>query len=289
MSADSSIAQSSHSLSDSLTSSVEKENIFGELLHHVRDASDIEIPFLGHIHLPHAELFGIDFSPTKHIVFLWLAAVILIVLLTVAARKNLKNKTPKGLGNLVEIFVVFIRDEIVLSNMGPAGLRYLPYLLTTFFFILVMNLLGLLPYGASPTGNVNITGGLAVIAFVMIQFSAIRSQGIGHYLSHLTGGVHWLLWPIMIPIEILGLFTKPFALCIRLFANMLGGHMGILAIIGLIFVFKSFVVAPISIGFVLALTMLEIFVAFLQAYIFTIITALFMGLGMQQEEQGRGH
>ncbi len=113
-----------------------------------------------------------------------------------------------------------------------------------------MNLLGLVPYGASATGNVSVTAGLALIAFVMIQAAAIRAQGLGHYLAHLTGGVHWALWPIMIPIEILGLFTKPFALCIRLFANMTGGHIVIVSLIGLIFIFKSYIVAVGPVGFV---------------------------------------
>lgn len=263
-------------------------NLFTSLLHHIYDSRELEFPG-GHIELPHLELFGINMSLTKHVIFLWLAAIILIVVLTYVAKKNSKNKVPKGIGNLVEVFVVFIRDEIAIPNMGKGGLKYLPYLLTTFFFILVMNLLGLIPYGASATGNVSVTAGLAIIAFIMIQFSAIRAQGVGHYLAHLTGGVHWLLWPIMIPIEILGLFTKPFALCIRLFANMTGGHIVILALIGLIFVFKSLAVAPVSVAFALAINMLELFVAFLQAYIFTMLTSLFMGLGMQTESHGESH
>ena len=123
----------------------------------------------------------------------------------------------------------------------------------------------------------------------MTQAAAIRSQGIGHYLAHLTGGVHWALWPIMIPIEILGLFTKPFALCIRLFANMTGGHIVIVALIGLVFIFKSWVIAPVPIAFVLGINFLELFVAFLQAYIFTMLTSLFMGLGMVSEHAHEEH
>lgn len=264
------------------------ENLFTRLLHHVYDSREIEFPG-GHLELPHFELFGVDLSLTKHVVFLWLAATILIITLSIVARKNTKNKVPKGFGNLVEVFVLFVRDEIVIPNMGKGGLKYLPYLLTNFFFILIMNLLGLIPYGASATGNVSVTAGLAIIAFVMIQVSAIRAQGFGHYLAHLTGGVHWALWPIMIPIEVLGLFTKPFALCIRLFANMTGGHIVILALIGLIFVFKSLAVAPVSVAFALGIYMLELFVAFLQAYIFTMLTSLFMGLGMQTESHGHEH
>jgi F-type H+-transporting ATPase subunit a len=126
----------------------------------------------------------------------------------------------------------------------------------------------------------------------MIQASSIRAQGLGHYLAHLTGGVHWALWPIMIPIEILGLFTKPFALCIRLFANMTGGHIVLVSLIGLIFIFKSYIIAAAPVGFVVAINFLELFVAVLQAYIFTMLTSLFMGLGMPVEAhaaEGHGH
>jgi F-type H+-transporting ATPase subunit a len=220
------------------------------------------------------------------VVFLLLAALILCVVAIVVARKNSRRPVPTGFGNLFEMVVVFLRDEVALPNMGSAGLKYMPYLLTTFFFILVMNLLGLIPWGASATGNINVTAGLAIIAFVVIQVSAIRAQGFGHYLAHLTGGVHWALWPIMIPIEILGLFTKPFALCMRLFANMLGGHIVIVSLLGLIFVFGSYFIAVGPVAFVVGINFLELFVAFLQAYIFVMLTSLFMGLGIQAAESG---
>jgi F-type H+-transporting ATPase subunit a len=265
------------------------ENIFVSLLHHVQDAREIDTPF-GHVALPQFAPFEvggmtIDMSITKHVVFLWIAAFILCVFAIIIARKNTKTLVPKGIGNLFEVFLVFIRDDVVIPNMGPKGVKYMPYLLTTFFFILLMNLLGLIPYGASATGNVNVTGGLAIIAFVMIQWAAIRAQGVGHYLKHLTGGVHWALWPIMIPIEVLGLFTKAFALCIRLFANMTGGHIVLVSLIGLIFVFQSYIIAVAPVGFVVAINFLELFVAFLQAYIFIMLTAVFMGLGMQAEHE----
>jgi len=272
----------------------QKENLFVELLHHTQDSKELELPFLGHIHLPHFEPFQFlgmtfDMSLSKHVVFLLLSAFVLTLIGIIAAGKNSKRKVPSGIGNLIEVFVVFIRDEIAIPNMGKAGAKYVPFLCTTFFFILTMNLFGMIPYGASATGNVNITAGLAIIAFLMIQAAAIRSQGIGHYLAHLTGGVHWALWPIMIPIEILGLFTKPFALCIRLFANMTGGHIVIVALIGLVFIFKSWVIAPVPIAFVLGINFLELFVAFLQAYIFTMLTSLFMGLGMVSEHAHEEH
>ncbi len=248
-------------------------NIYNKLLRHTEDAHELEYPG-GHLELPYilVERDGVrvfrsaeslredgrytltrsgaavraetgappllDMSVTKHVVFLWVAAVLLCILAIGAARRNARRLVPSGLGNLVETIVVFIRDDIVIANMGEGGVKYLPYLLTTFLFILIMNLLGLIPYGSTSTGNVNVTAGLAAIAFIMIQVSAIRAQGLGHYLAHLTGGVHWALWPIMIPIEVLGLFTKAFALCIRLFANMIGGHIVIVSLIGLIFIFQ---------------------------------------------------
>ncbi|MGH2567919.1 MAG: F0F1 ATP synthase subunit A [Bacteroidota bacterium] len=270
---------------------------FGHLLGHMRDSREIEIPF-GHfefpLHLPTVEFAGItfDFTVTKHVFFLLLSAIVLVVLATAAAQKNRKSLVPSGIGNLMEVFIVFMRDEVVVPNMGKAGLAYLPFILTTFFFILIMNLAGLVPYGATATSNVSVTGALALIAFIMIQAAAIRAQGLKHYLAHLTGGVHPILWPIMIPIEILGLFTKPFALCIRLFANMTGGHIVILSLIGLIFIFRSWAIAPVPVLFALGISMLELFVAFLQAYVFVMLTSLFMGLGMQTEEHGeedKGH
>jgi F-type H+-transporting ATPase subunit a len=269
-------------------------NTFTELLHHVQDSHELELPGL-HIELPHFEPFqlagvAVDMSITKHVVFLWLSAAILCLAAIAVARSYSKRSVPSGFANFIETLVVFARDEIVLPNMGRSGLKYMPYILTTFLFILIMNLFGLIPYGASATGNVSVTAGLAIIAFVMIQYSAIRAQGLGHYLMHLTGGVHWALWPIMVPIEILGLFTKPFALCIRLFANVTGGHIVIVSLIGLIFVFKSYIVAAGPIIFVVGISFLELFVAFLQAYIFVMLTSLFMGLGIKAgEEAHAGH
>lgn len=260
---------------------------FGHLLDHMKNSHELELPW-GHVELPHLpplQIGGlsIDLSISKHVFFLLVAAFIVAALAITAARKNRKNVVPKGVGNLLEVFILYIRDEVVLPNMGPGGLGYLPFLLTLFFFILVMNLLGLIPYGATSTSNISVTVALASISFIMIQVAALRAQGIKHYLAHLTGGVHWALWPIMIPVEILGLFTKPFALCMRLFANMNGGHIVLLALIGLILLFRSAILAPLPVFFSVGVLMLELFVAFLQAYIFVMLTSLFMGFGMQTE------
>lgn len=275
---------------------------FPALLDHIKDGPALD-GFFGEIHLPklfegivtseiHLPKFlggivipgiSLEVQPTKHMVFVTLAAIILAIIAISAARQNKKNKVPKGLGNLIEVVVVFLKDEVVLPNMGTAGLKYLPYIITMFFFILTMNLVGLIPFGAPATANINVTAALALTAFIMIQVGAIRSQGFVKYLSHLTGGVHWILWPIMIPIEILGLFTKPFALCMRLFANIRGGKTVFLSLIGLIMLFGSWAVAPLPAIFAVGIFMLEIFVAFLQSYVFVMLTSLFMGIGMHAE------
>ena len=262
---------------------------FDHLLHHVHDSHEIEIPG-GVVNLPHLHSFQIggltiDPSPTKHSFFLVLSALLLIILAVRTARQYRKTLIPRGLTSLMEIVVLFIRDEIVLPNMGEEGIRYTPYLLTTFFFILIMNVIGMIPYGATATGNIMVTAGLALIAFFIIQISALRSQGLKHYLLHLTGGVHWGLWIIMIPTEIIGLFTKPFALCVRLFANMNAGHIVILSLIGLIFLFQSYAIAPVSVLMALFINLLELLVAVLQAYIFTMLTSLFIGFGLQPSHE----
>jgi F-type H+-transporting ATPase subunit a len=282
----SALADTLHAVIQPSTEHVEKFN-FNHLLEHLNDSRELEIPF-GHVELPHFPPiqiagFTIDLSITKHVFFLLLAAFLLIVMAVYASRKIRRSPVPSGFANLIEILVVFVRDEMVLPTMGPAGYKYVPFILTTFLYILIMNLLGLMPFGASATGNISVTAGLAIIAFIMIQVAAIRAQGFSHYLAHFTAGVAWWLWPIMIPIEILGIFTKGFALCMRLFANMSGGHIVMLSLLGFIFLARSLFFAPIPIVFVLAINFLEILVAFIQAYVFAMLTAMFMGLGMPAE------
>jgi F-type H+-transporting ATPase subunit a len=256
-------AEGSHSIGD-------------ELLHHVLDSDVLEVPG-AEIHLPHWELFGIDISPTKHVVMMWIAALLLVVLFGLIGRR--RSLVPKGISNLMEMFMVFIRDEIARKNIGPEGARFTPFLLTTFFFILTCNLLGLIPYGSTATGNISVTATLAVIAFLAIQLSGVMQFGFGGYLKTLVPhGVPPGIREFLIFIEIISMFTKPFALCMRLFANMLAGHFVIMALIGLIFVFKTLWISPVSVGLALFIYLLELFVAFLQAYIFTMLTAVFIGM-----------
>lgn len=250
------------------------------ILHHVQDTDVFDLWPLGHIVLPKIYLFGLNFSITKHLLMMWIASAVLILLFRRAFREQ--RPVPTGMASLLEAIVVFLRDEVILPNMGEeAGKRYLPFLLTIFFFILFCNLLGLIPYGAAATGNVTVTAALALLALAMIQLGGIRDHGLKHHFQNLIphGIPVWLL-PVMIPVEILGQFTKPFALCIRLFANMTAGHIVILSFLGLVAVFQSVFVAFVSVPFALFISLLELFVAFLQAYIFTMLTSLFMGMAI---------
>lgn len=227
----------------------------------------------------------IDFTPTKHLFFMWVAGFLMFLLL-LAARPRKGQLVPKGIGTLVEILVLFIRDEVAKKNIGEQYRRYTPFLLTAFFYILIMNLIGLVPFSGTATGNISVTAGLALITFALTQYAGIRSAGFGGWLAHLTGGVPAPLWPIMIPVEILGLFTKPFALAIRLFANLLAGHIIIYFLIALMFIMKSYALAPISVAFAFGIYLLELFVALVQAYVFTMLSALFIGMG---EAMGHHH
>lgn len=257
----------------------EDETLNEWIAHHLQD-TDV---WLG-AHLPQFDpvtIFGIsfDFSITSHILMLWIASLILITMFWVAFRKP--TLVPRGLAGVLETLVLYIRDEMAIPNMGKAlGTRLTPFLATLFFFILTLNLMGLIPLFTTATGNIAVTAGLAIITFVITQIEAVRSNGVKGYLAHFApSGVPPLLYVIIVPIEILGLFTKPFALAMRLFANMIAGHTIIYALLGLIIVLGTLAVAPVSILFALIINFLELFVAFLQAYIFTMLSALFIGMG----------
>jgi F-type H+-transporting ATPase subunit a len=281
----------------------EKEGLAEVMLGHVSDGYVLEYPGFCHggfnfeCETDLKEVFGdslvlhvgsstVDLTPTKHLVMLWLASIVLVVLTLVAVRK--RSLVPRGLYNFVEFLVQIVRDEIAKNNIGKHdGDRFVPYLVTAFFFILFVNLFGLVPWAATATGNVGVTLALATFTFLITQYAQIKAQGIGGYLKHLTGGV--AVW--LIPVEILGLFTKPFALTIRLFANMVAGHIVILSLLGLIFALNSPFVALGSVPIALAIFCLELFVGFLQAYIFTMLSSLFIGQGLAQhghEEEGHG-
>lgn len=268
----------------------EEEHGF-DILHHIQDARYIETPF-GDIDLPPAGSWmvgPVDMTPTKHVVFLGLTAVIVLLLFLLGARGAARvgaTDAPKRGHNALEALVLFLRDKVVMENVGHGGERYVPFVITLFFFILVSNLLGLLPWGATATGNVSVTAALALMSFVVIEMAGMRAQGaayvntIVYWNRDLPLPIRVVLMLIMTPVEMLGKLTKPFALAIRLFANMTAGHVLLLAIIGLIFVFGSYAIAVAPVLMAVALTFLEIFVAFLQAYIFALLTSVFIGLIM---------
>lgn len=227
-----------------------------------------------------------DLRPTKAILMMWVAVGLLFVFLFLGNKRD-QNGVPKGLmAHVVETLALFVRDEVAVPNIGKEeSKRYVPFLVSVFFFILAINWLSLIPGMFAATGVITVTTALAVITFLLTQVAAIRSAGLGGYLAHLTGGVPPFLWPIMIPVEIIGLFTKPFALLVRLFANMVAGHMVLFFLLALIFMLHP-AMAAFSVPITAAIYLLEIFVGILQAYIFTLLTALFIGQGVAMGHHG---
>jgi F-type H+-transporting ATPase subunit a len=242
------------------------------IFQHVQDEVWVPINFYVGAH-------HVDISITKPVVNMWIAAGLLLLVFAFATPK--RALVPKGLYNLLETLVLFIRDEIAVKNIGEhEARRYVPYLCSAFFFILFMNLTGLLPIPnvSAATGNVYTTVVLALFTFVVTQIAGMRAQGaIGYWAHMVPAGVPKWLYPIMFPVEILGLFTKPFALTVRLFANMVAGHIVIFFLIALT-ILLSVWVWPVSVAFALGIYLLEIFVALVQAYVFTMLSALFIGM-----------
>jgi F-type H+-transporting ATPase subunit a len=263
---------------------------------HITDSHALEIPFYGEYELPrwtplHIAGKTVDLSPTKHVVMLLIAAFLCLATMFTAARGAVKQTEEQGhtsgFAGAVETVVVFVRNEVVIPNVGPHGDGFAPFVLTIFFFILYANLLGLIPYGSTATGNIAVTASLALITFLVIEGATMAALGWGY-----IGTIFY--WPhdmplamklpmtfIMTPVELISKFTKPFALAIRLFANMTAGHVVLLAFISLIFTFHSWsvAVAPAVMG--VAMSLLELMVAFLQAFIFSLLASVFIGLGRQ--------
>lgn len=245
--------------------------------------------------LPSPDIKVYDFSLTRNVVQMILALALLVWLLVSVARRYAKGTgittAPKGMQNVIEPLVTFIRDEVARPNLGHKYKKYMPYLLTVFFFILINNVIGLIPGTANVTGNIAFTLVLGLISFLVILISTNK-----HYWAHIfnppvPGGVK----PIMIPVEVLGIFTKPIALIVRLFANMIAGHIIIICLISLIFIFGNLSTAvgwgfsPISIAFTVFIYFIEILVAFLQAYIFTNLTAVFIGQAFEGSHDDTDH
>jgi len=231
----------------------------------------------------------VDLSPTRHAVFLTLAAALVALVFLYSsravARAQAQGRPPRGFAAAMEAMVLYIRQEVILPNVGPHGEGYVNYLLTVFFFILTCNLLGLLPWSATPTSNIAVTGAMALVSLAVIEISGMRSLGLKGYLGtifFLPAGLPTALKPVMLvimtPIEIIGKLAKPFALAVRLFANMTAGHVVVLALIGLTFFFQSYLVGVAASVMATGIMLLELFVAFLQAFVFTLLTSVFIGL-----------
>ena len=217
---------------------------------------------------------------SKQLIMMFIAALLLIMLFLFGYKKD--QKVQSGLGNLLEVFVVFIRDEVVYPNMGKTqGRRFLPLILTFFFFIVTLNLLGLIPGSATTTASFSFTVGLALITF--FTYIIFGNKDFWKHIFATPGVPLWLL-PIMIPVELIGLLTKPFALSVRLLANMNAGHIIIMAFLGIIINMKSIGVAFGSVPMAIAINMLEIFVAFLQGYIFSLLSSIFIGMAVVEHE-----
>jgi F-type H+-transporting ATPase subunit a len=270
-------------IQDTLTHNSEND-AGGWIMHHIMDGNYLDFEPFGKIYLPQFELFGIDISITRHVVFMWLISLILILIFTSVSRKYRKSLIPRGLTNFIELIIIFVRDEIVKPTIGHGYEKFLPYLLTIFFFILFSNFIGLVPFSATVTSNIAVTATLAGFTFIATQLGGIMHHGFfGYFKGLIPSGMPVFLLPLIIIVEILGLFTKPFALCIRLFANMTAGHVVILSLIGLIFIMKTYYVVPVSIVFALFIYLLEILVALIQAYIFTMLSSLFISMAVHQE------
>lgn len=261
-----------------------------DFMHHILDAREWELPGTV-VHLPAAgswKVAGVDMTPTKHVVFLVIAALLTLLTLMyggMAAARTEGGRTAGKRHNAIEATVLYLRQTVVMANIGHGGEKFAPFIVTLFFFILYNNLLGLIPFGATATANISVTAALALMTFVVTEVAGMMKLGAAGYMGTIfmrPAGMHpaaaWTMAIALAPVELLGKLTKPIALAIRLMANMTAGHIVLLAIISLIFVFGTYMVLPGVLFLSVAIFFLEIFVAFLQAFIFVMLSSVFIGL-----------
>lgn len=248
------------------------------------EAEDVATVLMHHMVDQPLHLGRLGTLPSKHAVFFVLAALLVVLIVRLGLR-SYRNGLPKGIGALVELFVLFVRDDIAEKNIGHDGRKFTPLLCSFFFFILVAALLGLLPFSATSTSNIAVTAALATVSFAAQQYAGISKYGlVGHFRGLAPPGVPLWLLPIIVPVELIGMFTKPFALMIRLFANMLAGHVVIatfLLLIPLMAAVQTFLgvaIVPVALALALFIMVLELLVALIQAYIFTLLSAIFIGM-----------
>jgi F-type H+-transporting ATPase subunit a len=238
---------------------------------------------LDHGHIIEASgLHPIDFSITKNVTFIMIVFLMMLIMFTRMAKSYKKSALPSGMGRLLEPIVLYIRDDIAIPNIGEKHYKkYMSYLLTVFFFIWIINLFGLTPLGVNVTNNIAVTLSLALITYVLTTVTANKS-----YWGHIfwMPGVPVPMKFILAPIELLGTIIKPFSLMIRLYANITAGHVVLMSILGLIFIFKGWIGSSLSFGLAFALALLELLVAALQAYIFTMLSALYFGSAVEEHD-----
>ncbi|MEM1339407.1 MAG: F0F1 ATP synthase subunit A [Bacteroidota bacterium] len=236
----------------------------------------------------------LDLSITKNVVMIIITGLLMIWLFSSLARSYTKNDgIPTGVGRFFEPIVLYIRDDIARPNIGEKRYKkYMPFLLTIFFFIWFLNMFGMTPLGINVTGNIAITTALAILTFLITNFTGTKDYWM-HQFNPLGNALPWYgkipLYIILVPIELLGLIIKPFSLLIRLYANMQAGHIVIGSLIGLMFIFKSWIGSPLSFGLAFAIMLIEVLVALLQAYIFTMLSALYFGFASEEHEHDHGH
>jgi F-type H+-transporting ATPase subunit a len=244
----------------------------GWILEHVSDHVLVELP----------TVLGIDLSITFHVLMVWIAAAILILVFGLGARKV--GMVSRGFGSALESLVIFIRDDVIEPYLGENGARFTPYILTAFFFILTCNLLGLIPTAGTATSNISVTATMAVFTFLIGQTAGMMKKGfVGYWKSFIPPGIPGFVIPILFVAEVMGLFTKHFALAIRLFANMVADHLVVFTFLALIFIFKTYIVAFVAVPAAAAIELLAVLIAFIQAYIFTMLSAVFIGIALQDE------
>ena len=222
----------------------------------------------------------LDFSITKNVSFILIVSVLMMWMFSRMAKSYKTNPIPTGIGRFLEPIIVYVRDDIARPNIGEKHYkRYMSFLLTVFFFVWIINLLGLTPLGVNVTNNIAVTFSLAIMTYLITTFT-----GNKHYWKHIfwMPGVPTPMKVILAPIELLGTIIKPFSLMIRLYANITAGHVVLMSIIGLMFIFKSWIGSPLSFGLAFALALLELLVAALQAYIFTMLSALYFGSAVEE-------
>jgi len=223
-----------------------------------------------------------NISITTAVLSTWIACILCFILLTLAGRSG--KLVPKGIQNLMESMINFMRQSLIVETIGEDGMAWFPFIATLFFFILFCNLLGLIPRMFTPTSNINVTASLAVVVFICTQGAGIYRHGpLGYLKKFIPKGIPLWIVPIMVPIEIISQFAKPFSLAVRLFANMTAGHLVILVFLFMIIQFRSVIIAPFPLLMAVVMMAFEIFVALIQAYIFSILASMYIAEAVHEE------